>query len=98
MKVAAILLAVVAVLVVVLALTNPDEADFHRWYEARMRETSAGTSGLTGLVARAKGTALSVSARASLKRKSYVLFSLYHIRALDEPQTHLGLLGTFVPL
>jgi hypothetical protein len=97
-KLVAALVALAIVFVAALALTNPDEADFYHWYEARLAETSAGTRGLTGIVARAKETALSVSARATLERKSYVFFTVYRIRALDKRESYLGLLGHFIPL
>jgi hypothetical protein len=86
------------VLLVVSAVSNPNDRDFTQWFEGRMKARAAEEKGLSGLIPKATGAAASLSTRMTVVRDNYVVFSVFRANVLGREQTYLGVLGQFVPL
>ncbi len=85
-KTALLLLAVVAV---VLAVTNPDKDDFVRWFERKAETAAQGRDVLSGLSLLER----TLEVKSSLRRDNYLLFSVFHVRVMHRQHAFVGVLG-----
>ncbi len=92
-KTALLLLAVVAVL---LAITNPGKDDFVRWFEGKAEAAAAGERGLSGALSGLSLLERTLEAKTSLRRDNYLLFSIFHVRVMRRDHAFVGVLGRFV--
>jgi hypothetical protein len=92
---AAALLALVAI---VLALTNPGRDDFVRWFEAKAEAAAGDRDGLAGALSGLSLLERTLEVETSLSRDNYLLFSVFHVRVLSRDHAFVGVLGGFVGL
>jgi hypothetical protein len=90
-KAAAGVLAVVAIL---LAITNPDKDDFVRWFERRAEAAAQRQDVLSGLSLIER----TLEVKTSLRRDNYLLFSVFHVRVMSHKHAFVGVLGGFLGL
>ena len=90
-KAAAAVLAVVAIL---LALTNPDKDDFVRWFERKAEAAAQKQDVLSGLSLLER----TLEVKTSLRRDNYLLFSVFHVQVLRRKHAFVGVLGGFLGL
>ncbi len=90
-KAAAAVLAVVAIL---LAVTNPDKDDFVRWFERRAEAAAQGHDVLSGLSLVER----TLEVKTSLRRDNYLLFSVFHVQVMRRKHAFVGVLGGFLGL
>ena len=86
--------AVLAVVAVVLAVTNPDKDDFVRWFERRAEAAAQGQDVLSGLSLIER----TLEVKTSLRRDNYVLFSVFHVQVMRRRRAFVGMLGGFLGL
>jgi hypothetical protein len=87
-------LAVLAVLALTLAVTNPDKDDFVRWFERKAEAAARGQDVLSGLSLLER----TAEVKATLRRSNYLLFSVFHVRVMRREHAFVGLLGGFLGL
>ena len=87
-------LAVLAVLALALAVTNPDRDDFVRWFERRAEAAARGHDVLSGLSLIER----TVEVKTSLRRDNYLLFSVFHVQVMRRKHAFVGVLGSFLGL
>ncbi len=90
-KAAAAVLAVVAVL---LAVTNPGRDDFVRWFERKAEVAAQKRDVLSGLSLIER----TLEVKTSLQRDNYLLLSVFHVRVMRRRYAFVGFLGGFVGL
>jgi hypothetical protein len=87
-------LAVLAVVAIVLAVTNPDKDDFVRWFERKAQAAAQKQDVLSGLSLIER----TLEVKASLRRDNYLLFSVFHVQVMRRKHAFVGVLGSFLGL
>jgi hypothetical protein len=83
--------AVLGVVAIWLAVSNPDKDDFVRWFERKAEAAARGQNVLSGLSLLER----TLEVKTSLRRDNYVLFSVFHVRVMRRDHVFLGFLGGF---
>jgi hypothetical protein len=91
-------LVVLAVLVVVLAVSNPREDDFLRWFEGHTTTAVSEAKGVDRVIAGLTALKLGLDTRTSLRRENYVLLSVFRIRLSGREHAFIGVFGQFAAL
>ncbi len=87
-------LASLAVVAVVLVVTNPDKDDFVRWFDRKAEAAAQKQDVLSGLSLLER----TLEVKTSLRRDNYLLFSVFHVRVMSRKHVFVGLLGSFLGL
>jgi hypothetical protein len=95
-------LALVALLIVAFAMTNPDKGQFAATYADRFNAQLAAQAGLTGTVGQILGgvtqNAIEAALSAQAKRQNYLVASVYTVPMSGPDLRVLGVLGHFYTL
>jgi hypothetical protein len=85
-------------LLMLLAVINPNEADFRGFMETRIEKENISGSDLEQSLRGLVSQPLSELMAESSQRSNYLIFSLFKIETANNKNLYIGIAGQFIPL
>jgi hypothetical protein len=99
-----VVLILIATVSIILAVANPDEAQFREWVSARLQQGMEGSyqnqsssGGVAAIAESLVGFAVR-NAPINVKRQNCVFFSIFKVRMFSNELSYVGVAGQFISL